>query len=242
MNIKYLVGGLFGATVFFLTSGCSSTRDLGGSPTLTVLAASELPPPERMDLTDEYDLYSLGPFDKLTISIDGQPEFSLREIIIDANGNISVPPVGSMRAGGLTPGQLEESIKQALKKRFFRDPQVSINLIETTSHSITIDGQVKRPGIYPVAGGMTLMKTVALAQGVTENVRLNDIVVFRNVSGQQFAAMYDLGAIRRGRYPDPPIYANDVIMVGDAASRRLFKDLLATLPAVLTPVVILLTQ
>ncbi len=42
-------------------------------------------------------------------------------------------------------------------------------------------------------------------------------------------ALYDLRAIRQGAYPDPEVYANDVVLVGDSQARRLFKDLLQAL-------------
>ena len=86
------------------------------------------------------------------------------------------------------------------------------------------------------------MRSVALAEGISTDARLNDVVVFRTVNGQRFAALYNLGAIRRGRYPDPAIYANDIIMVGDNASSRLFKDIISAVPGILTPIIILLTQ
>jgi polysaccharide biosynthesis/export protein len=52
--------------------------------------------------------------------------------------------------------------------------------------------------------------------------------------------MYDLGAIRRGAYADPEVFANDVVVVGDSPQRRLFRDLLQVIPLITTPLVIAL--
>ena len=75
---------------------------------------------------------------------------------------------------------------------------MTVNLKETVSQVITVDGQVTEPGLYPVVGRMTLMRAVATAKGLSEFAKLNDVVVFRTVKGQKLAALYDLHAIRRG--------------------------------------------
>lgn len=228
--------------VLSTVSACATTPTVGGDPSLRVPAMAELPVPEAADVTKPNGLYSVGPYDKLTIDVVGIPELSVREILVDANGSISFPLAGPVNVSGMTSAQVEQYIAARLRENYVRDPKVTVNLVQSVSHAITIDGEVQRPGMYPVAGGMTLMKSVALAEGTTNDARLNDVVVFRTVGGQRYAALYNLGAIRRGRYPDPAIYANDIVMVGDAASKRLFKDLLTAVPALLTPIVILLTQ
>ena len=115
-----------------------------------------------------------------------------------------------------------------------------MNLKETVSQVITVDGQVKKPGLYPVVGKMTLMRAVATAEGTAEFARLDDVVIFRTVKGQQLAALYNLKAIRRGNYQDPEVFANDVVVVGDSQARRLFKDALQIVPLLTTPLIIAL--
>jgi polysaccharide export outer membrane protein len=223
-------------------AACATTPEIGGDPGLQVASMAGLPVPGPADIAQNNTLYTVGPYDKLMIDVWGVSELSTKEIQVDANGAISVPLAGPMTVSGLTSAQLEQIIEMRLRDNYVRNPKVSVNLTETVSHAITIDGSVKRPGVYPVAGGMTLMRSIALAEGTGNDARLNDVVVFRTVDGKRYAALYNLGAIRRGRYPDPAIYANDIVMVGDAASKRLFKDLLTAVPAILTPIIILLTQ
>lgn len=225
-----------------ILSGCAQSLEIGGDPAVSVLPTGVMPAPVATDLTNRNDLFSLGPYDKVTIEVFGIPELVAKDILVDANGAVSFPLAGSINVAGLTPAQAEQAIAARLTQAYIRDPKVTVNVIESVSHAVTIDGQVKRPGQYPIAGGMTLLRSISLAEGVTENARLNDVVVFRTVGGQRYAALYNLGAIRRGQYRDPEIYANDIIMVGDSASRRLFRDLVTAIPAVLTPIVILLTQ
>lgn len=224
----------------FALSACAGKTVLGGSPTVQIAANGELPSPERADLFEQNRPYLIGPFDKLVIDVFGIEELSRKEVQTDAGGRISFPLAGIIETAGKTPGELEDIIEERLRGEFVRDPQVTVNLKETVSQVITVDGQVKEPGLYPVVGRMTLMRAVATAKGTDEFAKLDDIVIFRTVKGQRMAALYNLKAIRRGQYGDPEVFANDVVVVGDSTARRLFKDFLQVAPLLSTPIIVLL--
>ena len=220
-------------------AGCGTGRpQIGGAPRLEVLAGNELPAPDRLDVLSNTSPYYVGPFDRLVIDVFGVDELSRREVQVDASGRISFPLAGVIPVTGMTPGEIESELARRLAANFVRDPQVTVNLKETLSRVVTVEGEVKKPGLYPVVGKMTLLRAIATAEGTGEFSRLDEVVVFRTVEGQGYAALYDLRAIRRGAYADPSIYAGDIVMVGESRGRRLFKDILATTPALLTPLVI----
>jgi polysaccharide biosynthesis/export protein len=221
-----------------LAAGCAGPAQLGGDPQLRVLDTRELPVPDRIDLTGSTRAYYVGPFDRLVIDVYGMPDLSEREIQVDASGRISFPLAGVVNVSGLTPAEVEERLIERLRSAYVRNPMVTVNLKETLSRVVTIEGQVRKPGIYPVIGEMTLLRTIAKAEGTDEFTKLDDVVIFRTVNGQRYAALYDLSAIRRGVYGDPEVFANDVITVGDSRSRRLFRDIMMVLPAAITPIVI----
>jgi polysaccharide export outer membrane protein len=221
-------------------SACAGSTALGGGPEgVLVKDASSLPPPDGPDTVGKSRPYLVGPFDKLSIDVFGMPELAAREVQVDANGNIAFPIVGSIPASGKTPLQIAGLIEQELRQKFVRNPQVSVNLTDTVSQVVTIDGEVRDPGLYPVIGDMTLMQAIARAKGVGEFARLNDVVIFRTVKGQRMAALYNLGAIRRGVYSDPDVYPNDVIVVGNSSARRIFRDVLQAAPLITTPMILL---
>lgn len=114
-----------------------------------------------------------------------------------------------------------------------------MNLTETVSQVITVDGEVNEPGLYPVIGNMTLIRAVATAGGMTEFAGQENVIVFRTVNGDRYAALYNLKAIRRGNYDDPEIFANDVILVSESRARRIFRDLLQAAPLLTTPIIVL---
>ncbi|WP_337658937.1 polysaccharide biosynthesis/export family protein [Sphingorhabdus sp. Alg231-15] len=223
--------------IVFLPS-CAGQTVLGESPNVTLASSEGLPEPTRVDLLSSNRPYLIGPFDKLKIDVFGIEDLS-KEVQIDASGRLSFPLIGVVKASGLTPEELAAEIESRLKGRYVRDPEVTVNLEETVSQVITVDGQVGKPGLYPVIGRMTLMRAVATAGGAGEFAKLNDVVIFRTVDGEQLAGLYNLKAIRRGNYNDPEVFANDVIVVGDSQARRLFRDVIQASPLLTTPLIIL---
>ncbi len=226
----------FQAALFLLIilSGCGGRPALQSSETLTVVpGATSLPPPQRADLIAADRPALIGPLDTIQVEVVNIPDFS-REIQVDASGRIAMPLVGTIDARGKTAEELARIIEAALRAKFVRDPEVVVNIKTLVSQVATVDGQVAEPGLYPVTNQMTLMRVIASAKGLTEFARQDDVVILRTVEGRRMAALYNLGAIRRGAYSDPPIYANDVIVVGDSPQRRLFRDFIAVSPVIAT--------
>lgn len=222
-----------------ILGGCASGPSFVGRPELAVVQNGELPAPATVDLIGERRAFLIGPLDHVSIEVFGVPDLS-REAQVDASGRLSLPLIGSLDASGQTPAQLSDEITRLLAAKFVRDPKVTVNLTNTVSQTVTVDGAVTKPGLYPVAGKMTLMRAIATASGSSEFAAENHVVVFRNVNNQRMAALYDLRAIRQGIYPDPAIYANDVVLVGDSGARRLFRDLVQLSPLLAAPLVAIL--
>lgn len=217
--------------------GCGGRRPLVSTPGLTVVeGASSLPEPLRQDLTAADRATFIGPLDTISVSVFGVQELS-QEMQVDASGRIAMPLVGTIDARGRTSAELSDMIEDALRGRFVKNPDVTVNIKSSVSQVVAIDGQVVEPGLYPVTNQMTLLRAVASAKGLSEFARENDVVILRTVNGQRMAAMYDMEAIRRGVYADPAIYANDVVVVGDSPQRRLFRDLVALSPVLASPLV-----
>ena len=221
----------------FLLSACVSTQPVGTDPNITVV--DTMPAPTRSDLVAATRPYLVGPFDTLRIDVFGVEDLQ-RQVQVDASGQLSFPLIGVLDVVGSTPTDIATEIERRLRGRFVRDPQVTVNLVETVSQVLTVDGEVDKPGLYPVVGRMTLMRAVAQAGGTSEDANLEDVIIFREVEGQRLAGLYNLKAIRRGNYGDPEVYPSDVIIVGDSPQRRLFETILETAPLLTTPLILLL--
>lgn len=224
--------------VLFL-GGCAGAPPLGGSPAIQVLDAAQLPPPQALGQSGEIP-YRIGPADKLNIAVLDLPDVSQKDIIVDGGGMISLPLAGTLEVGGRTTSEVVQEITARLRSAHVRNPEVSVNIEEATSHHVTVEGQVKQPGLYPIVGKMSLMRAVAAAKGANEFAKLDDVVIFRTVDGRKMAALYNLSAIQRGAYEDPAIYGNDIVVVGESKARRLFASILQAVPLLTTPLVVLL--
>lgn len=222
-----------------LLAACASTPRLGGDPNLSVYKGSELPAPAASDLTAQARPYLVGPFDKLKVDVFGIQELSGREVQVDETGKIFFPPAGSVDLGGRTLNEASQILALQLRANHVRDPQVTVSLQQAVSQVITITGEVKSPGTFPVFGHMSLMRAMALSGGLGELAKQEDVVIFRTVGGHRYAALYNLKAINHGAQPDPEVYANDIVMVGDSPGRRLFKDILTMMPLVTTPILLI---
>ena len=218
-----------------MVTGCATPK-LVSNEHLTVTSADSLPPPTRPDLSGDERAYLLGPADKIDVAVFGFAELS-KEVQIGADGEVALPLIGQVKAGGRTTAELAKDVRTRLMGAYVRDPQVSINIKEATSQVITVDGEVREPGLYPVVGRMTLTRAIVVAKGATEFARLNDVVVLRTVNGRRMAALYRLGDIRLGRYTDPEVYANDTVVVGNSEARRLFRDIIQASPLITTPII-----
>lgn len=216
----------------------SSLIDTGA---VAIAAPEALPAPTVSDLTDGTRPHYVGPFDEITVDVLGLPELS-RQVRVDANGHIALPLAGALDVSGKSPEELASLIEERLRDSYVKNPRVTVTVNETMSQTLTVDGEVRTPGIYPVLGRMTLMKAIASAQGTTEVANANHVVVFRRVSGRQMAALYDLRAIRLGAYQDPLVYTNDVVVVGESNARRLFPQVLQAAGLIMTPIVTVLNN
>lgn len=227
-------------TLAILLSACGGRAPLESTQRLTVVQdSSSLPAPNRGDLTAADRPSLIGPLDTIQIDVFNVPDLS-REIQVDASGRISMPLAGTIDARGKTAAELASAIEGALRGRYVRDPQITVNIKSSVSQVVTVDGQVVEPGLYPVTNQMTLLRAIASAKGFSEFARADDVVILRTVSGRKMAGLYNAGAIRRGVYDDPPIYANDVIVVGDSPQRRLFRDLVSLSPILAAPLIAIL--
>jgi polysaccharide biosynthesis/export protein len=222
----------------FLSAGCAD-KAFVGRPGLTMTQNQSLPEPLPADLVSAPRPQVLGPFDQVSVDVFGLPEFS-RTVTIDRSGNISLPLAGEILASGQTPGQLGQVVADRLRANHVRAPQVSVNVTQVVSQVITVDGAVRTPGLYPVTGRMTLLRALARAEGTTEYARENYILVFRRVNGQDIVGLYDVRAIKQGLYPDPEVFANDVVEVDESRARRIFNLVVQSAPILIAPLVAVL--
>lgn len=197
-----------------LAGGCSSGARPVMPDVLPQAAAQEAVQPS----------YRVGPFDLLQVNVFGVPELS-GAAQVDGDGRLTLPLIGGMDAMGMTPPQLAMALEDAYGARFVRDPSITVQVTTPQSQRLVVSGAVKEPGIFPVQGRVTLTQAVAQAKGLGDYADQSNVVVLRDIGGQQAAARFDLREIEAGRMADPELAPGDTVIVDTARARRLIRDL-----------------
>ena len=155
--------------------------------------------------------YKIGPLDVLDITVFKVPDLS-KTIQVSEAGTINFPLVGEIEAGGKTAREVEQVLTKGLGTKYLQNPQISVFVKEHNSQRITVEGAVKKPGVVPMAGGVSLLQAIAQSGGL-DDVAASTAVVFRMTNGKRLAAKYDIADIRAGRAEDPQLQSGDVVIV-----------------------------
>lgn len=179
-------------------------------------------------ISDKQD-YKIAPLDVIEVTVFGVTELN-RTVQVSSSGTITLPLINVVKAGGRTQVQLERDIAGKLEAGFLQSPQVSVFVKEYNSQRITVDGAVKKPGIFPTTGQISLMQAVALAEGLTTVADPSGVLLFRTVDNKRLAARFDIRQIRSGKVNDPMLQAGDIVMVDESAARTTLRDIKDALP------------
>lgn len=165
------------SAAFLPTSAVAQPTAPGGGGAAAAITSSE---------------YRLGAGDVIRISVFQNPDLTLEARISDS-GAISYPLIGQVRLEGLTTGQAETRIADALRTgNFVKQPQVSILVTQVRGNLASVLGQVGRPGRYPIeAAELRLSDLLATAGGVL-TTGADTAVVVGTRNGRPFRAEVDL--------------------------------------------------
>jgi polysaccharide export outer membrane protein len=112
--------------------------------------------------------YVLGANDQILLRAPQVEEINERPFRIDADGNINLPLLGRVHAGGMTVQELEADLVRRLRE-YVREPQVIITVVQFRSEPVFFVGAFKNPGIYPLAGRRTLVEMLTALGGLQPN-------------------------------------------------------------------------
>ena len=114
--------------------------------------------------------YVIAVDDLLDIYVLGLQELS-REYRVDEEGRITLPMLSQpVMAAGLTLDQLSAVLrKDLLDAGVLTDPQVTVTVRSSPSNTVVLSGAVKKPGLYPVYGRMTLLELLTESEGLSDD-------------------------------------------------------------------------
>ena len=124
--------------------------------------------------------YKIGPNDILNVNVWKEKEFT-GPTVVHGDGKITLPLVGDLQAGGLTPIEAEKVIKTALSK-YLVNPLVTVTVQEVLSKKYYMDGEINRAGEYSLVGPTTILEAISKAGGLREFANEKHIYILRGSS------------------------------------------------------------
>ena len=207
--------------------GTSSSGSVRAGTTKAVTTTDSLAAPDTTAESGAFtgvSDYRIGALDMLQITVFQLDDLD-REVRVNTSGMVSLPLIGAVQAGGKTVSELEALIAAKLTETYLQNPQVSVFVKEFTSQRVTVEGAVRKPGIFPITGRTTLLQAVAMSEGLDPLADPSSVVVFRTIQGKRMAALFDLKAIRAGDSEDPLIYGEDIIVVDQSGGKTAIKSI-----------------
>ena len=121
--------------------------------------------------------YVVGPQDVLTVTCYDQADLT-GKFTVEADGTFTYPYIGRVKAGGTTLRAIEAQLKkQLMDDGYFRNPQITVAVESYKSQKVSVIGEVRQPGSYPLSGNMSLVEVLALAGSTLPSAGGEAIVV-----------------------------------------------------------------
>ena len=121
--------------------------------------------------------YKVGPTDILFINVWHEQEFS-GPVAVHEDGKITLPLVGDLAVGDKTPNEIEKIVSEALSK-YVVNPLVTVTVQEVRSKKYYLDGEVAKPGEYPLVAPTTILEAISKAGGLAMFANTKKIYVLR---------------------------------------------------------------
>lgn len=202
-----------------LCSSCASKKDVvyfqNSGRFETLVGEDTFSPKFKIDDLISIHVSTLDPEASVPFNLfRGSQEGGLKpeqvDYLVDQDGNIDFPVIGKIKAAGLSPEELRVLLRERLKD-YLKDPIINIRLKNFT---VTVLGEVKKPGTYPVNGErITILEAIGLAGDLTIKGMRNNVMVIRDFDGTKVYTKIDL---RNKEVLNSPVYyltQNDVVYV-----------------------------
>lgn len=158
--------------------------------------------------------FVIGLEDVLSVNVWKDPELSIKEVVVRPDGKISVPLLGDIQADGLTVRQLQDEIAGKLKD-YVTAPVVTVTVIRIFSKSVSIVGQVVKPGVFPLGSPITVMELLARAGGLTLDAKPKKMKIIRKEQGKSITLPFNYNDMINGKNLKQNIFlkSGDIVVI-----------------------------
>lgn len=132
------------------------------------------------------------------------------DYLIDKDGEIDFPVIGKIKIAGLSSEEVRVLLRDRLSE-YLKDPIINIRL---RNFSVTVLGEVNRPGTYPVNGErITVLEALGLAGDMTIKGMRENVMVIRDFDGTKVYTRVNLTTKEALSSPVFYLTQNDVVYV-----------------------------
>lgn len=168
---------------------------------------STFAPVERVPVSPDY---VIGPGDEIRITVWGKIDGQW-SVIVDRDGNISIPKIGILGVTGLTFQELKEVLYKEFSK-YYTGFEMNVSMGALRTIRVYVVGNAQRPGAYTVSSLATLVNALFEAGGPSKTGTMRDIQVKRNGKTIINFDMYDL-LLKGDKTKDIRLMPEDVIFI-----------------------------
>ncbi len=154
--------------------------------------------------------YVIGPGDEVRISIWGRVEGQW-DIVVDRDGNISIPKIGTIGVAGLKFSELRGLLHRQFSK-YYTGFSMNVSMGSLRTIRVYVVGNARRPGAYTLSSLSTLINALFAAGGPGKTGTMRDIQVKRNGKTIVHFDMYDF-LLRGDKTRDIRLMPEDVIFI-----------------------------
>ena len=141
--------------------GAADPAKMAAGPSGTVAAVGAKPQTSAGGAT-----YIIGADDEISIIVFENSAFNVPIVSVRPDGKITMPLLGELEAAGKSPEQLTKEITDTLTTNYMNiTPHVSVGVVRVLSKNYYINGEVYKPGKYPLTVPTTIMQALVNAGG-----------------------------------------------------------------------------
>jgi polysaccharide export outer membrane protein len=159
--------------------------------------------------------FLLAPGDLVSVHVFMQPEYS-PTVRVGLDGTVELPFIGSVELQGLTVRAAQTLVADRLRAgEYYRNPEVTIQVLESINGSVTISGEVK--AVVPLTAARRLIDVLSAAGGLPASASHTVRIVRREPDGQEKTIEVNLGAdLTHSADAGMLVYPRDIIEVSRA--------------------------
>ena len=160
--------------------------------------------------------YKISPSDTLSVSVFDEPELAL-VVVVAANGTVTLPMINEIRVAGNSAHEAQLVIAQSYKsKQLLRNPQVTVTVSDFVKLTVSVLGQVGKPGNILIAGGqqrIDLLTAIANAGDFKNIAQTKKVKITRKANKR--TETHDVKGLMSNRGDGKTIYLypGDVVFV-----------------------------